>query len=85
MDIKANKINMNLSYDELWNIAFWVKKSLETTLKEHWINHQDAWEGQEKERLSMLKNSFMVLGRIDLYEECFTTARSIFENHNKNK
>lgn len=83
MDIKAKKFEMKISYSELWATTFDVQNALEHALKTHWINHQEQWKENEKERLSRLRYMFYALGRPDLYEQIFLKSDEIFQKINK--
>lgn len=82
MHIEAQKFNIEMSHEELWNTAFDVKRSIEYTLETHWVNHQANWEHNEKERLNRCKTMFRAIGRPDLYEEVFSNAKKIFKAFN---
>jgi len=83
MDIQSNNFEIKLSHDELWDLAFYVKDSLEYTIKTHWINHQDVWKKNEQKRLDVIKMMFASLGRHDVYESIFQEVDEIFIMHNK--
>lgn len=86
MDIEAKEFTIKMTHCELWGTAWDVRYSLCENLKSHWINHQDAWERNEQDRLYRLKTMFNHLGRLDLYEDVFNIAETIFsEFNNKNK
>lgn len=86
MNIEAKEFEIKMSYQELWTIAFDIKRALEYTIKTHWVNHQDAYgggsNGRESERFKTLKTMFYSLGRPDIYEECEQMHKEIFEKHN---
>ena len=82
MNIEAQKFTLEMSHNELWSTAFDVRRSLETALKEHWINHQSDWQKHEAERLHRMKKMFLHLGRPDLYEEIFEKAVEVFKSFN---
>lgn len=83
MKIEAKEYNISMSQEELWATAYDIRSALTTTLKEHWVRHQDNWKTNEEERLYRLKTMFTHLGRPELYEDVFTTAKDIFDNFNK--
>lgn len=83
MNIEAEKFKIEMSQSELWNTAFDIRYSIEYTLKTHWVNHQSTWLENEKERLHRMEKMFTHLGRIDLYNDIFSIAKTIFEEFNK--
>lgn len=83
MELRAEKYQLQLDYNELWDIAFDTLHSLQNTIDNHWINHQQVWEQHEERRLCRLKKFFMCLGRIELYDEVFDYATKSFDKHNK--
>jgi len=85
MNIEANEFKIEMTHNELWSTAFDVRNSLIASLKDHWVNHQNAWETNENERLYRLKTFFAHLGRLDLYEDVFTVANDIFKKWNDKK
>ena len=82
MNIQAKGYTIQMDLDELWDLAFSVKHSLEYTLKTHWINHQNVWEKNEAKKLKLLKTMFNALGRLDVYEQIFKEAEDIFKKFN---
>ena len=82
MNIEAKGYTVQMDLDELWDLAFSVKHSLEYTLKTHWINHQNSWEKNEEKKLFLLKTMFNALGRLDVYEQIFKDAEDIFKKFN---
>jgi len=68
MDIKADKFTLVLTYDELWNIAFDVKRALEKSINEHWVHYQDSWRSVEDNRIGYCKDMFIALGRPELMD-----------------
>lgn len=85
MEIRAEEFKIEMTHEELWNTALDVKRALEHTLRTHWVDHQSVWEKNETERLNRCKNMFTALGRPELYEEIFTTAKEIFETFNEKR
>ena len=85
MTIEAKEFKIEMTHNELWNTAFDVKRSIETALKTHWVNHQSNWENGEKESLERCKKMFVALGRTDLFDEIFSKAKKIFEEFNENR
>lgn len=86
MNIEAKDFEIKMTYGQLWSTAFDVQSALEYTLKTHWINHQQRWQENEKDRLSRLRNMFYALGRPELHESIFKKAEEIFKEFNdKNK
>lgn len=87
MNITPKGYTLELSYNELWTIAWSVRRDLEDSLKEHYIHYQDgAFERNEKEKLNILKEMYTYLGRIDLYEGIFKIKETVFkEFNNKSK
>lgn len=85
MEIEAKEFNIKMSHSELWSTAFDIQRALETTLKDHWVNHQNVWLHHEKERLDRSRNMFLALGRPELHEQIFDKANKIFEDFNKKK
>ena len=83
MEIKSEKFIIEMTHDELWNTAFDIRRSIEYALQTHWINHQDVWEKNEKERLFRCKRMVVALGRVELYDEIFGKAKEIFTEFNK--
>jgi hypothetical protein len=82
MNIEAQKFNIEMSHEELWNTAFDVRRSIEHTLQTHWVYHQANWEHNENERLNRCKTMFLALGRPELHEEVFNKAKEIFKAFN---
>jgi hypothetical protein len=82
MNIEAKGYKLDFTLDELWQTAFDVKRALEATLKDHWINHQDAWKKHEESRLLRLNTMFSALGRLDVYEDIFKEADNVFKEYN---
>jgi hypothetical protein len=82
MNIEAQKFNIEMTHEELWNTAFDVRRSIEHTLQTHWVNHQANWEHNEKERLNRCKTMFLALGRPELHEDIFSKAKEIFKSFN---
>jgi hypothetical protein len=85
MDIKANDYQITVTHDELWDLAFNVRRALFDTFKTHWINHQNSWKQNEKQRLHLLQRMFFALGRPDLFEEIETEAEKTFAEFNKKR
>jgi len=85
MNIEAQKFTVELSYGELFSIAWDLKISLERSLKDHWINHQNNWKTGEEQRLLMIKTMFLNLARPELYEEIDKKANAIFQEFNDKK
>lgn len=83
MEIKAEKFNIVMTYDELWSVAFDTKRAIEHSLETHWVNHQNAWKTSEDARLTRLRSFFSALGRLDLYDDVFPFAIKAFEAWNK--
>lgn len=83
MRIEAKGYNLEITVDELWLLAFSVKNSLENSIKNHWVNNQDVWKKNEKEKLMLLETMFTALGRLDVYNGIFKEAEIIFEKFNK--
>ena len=82
MKIEAVEYIVTMSHEELWATAFDIREALKSTLKEHWVYHQDNWRTNEQERLTRLKTMFKHLGRPELFEDVITTAKEIFDNFN---
>jgi alpha-amylase/alpha-mannosidase (GH57 family) len=86
MNIEAKGYTIQMDLNELWDLAFSVKSSLDFTLKDHWVNHQNVWEKNEEKKLALLKTMFNALGRQDVYDNIFQEAQDIFKKfNNKNK
>ena len=85
MNIEADNFKIEMTNNELWSTAFDVKRALEASLKDHWVNHQDVWEKNEKERLYRLRSFFAHLGRLDQYDDVFIRAKEIFNSFNDKK
>lgn len=85
MNIKADNFKIELTHDELWDLAFCVFHRIENTLKNHWVNHQNVWEKSEERHLKLLKELFTALGRPDCYENIFYEQRKIFKEFNDKK
>jgi hypothetical protein len=85
MNIDAIDFELKMSQGELWSLAFWVKHSLEFTLKDHWVRYQDVWKEREKQRLAVINRMFLSLGRPDLYNDIFETADNVFKTYNASK
>lgn len=85
MNITAKEFTIEMSQNELWSTAFDVRNALYYTLKGHWVNHQDAWQNNENERLGRLKVLYYSLGRPDLYDDVFVKAKEVFDEYNKSR
>ena len=85
MNINIEHLTIELTGEEFWSIAFYIRQSLISEVKKHWVNYQDSWERNEKQRLKILKCMFEKLGREDVYINMFDEIQIIFSNHNKNK
>jgi alpha-amylase/alpha-mannosidase (GH57 family) len=85
MEIKAEKILLEMTYGEFWTLVWSVKVSLENDIKTHWIRHQQNWKENEKEKLTFLKKSYSILGRIDVYDQILSLAEAEFKEFNKGK
>jgi alpha-amylase/alpha-mannosidase (GH57 family) len=86
MNIEAKGYTIQMDLNELLDLAFSVKSSLDFTLKDHWVNHQNVWEKNEEKKLALLKTMFNALGRQDVYDNIFQEAQDIFKKfNNKNK
>lgn len=83
MKIEAKEYIVIMSHEELWATAFDIRSALTSSLKVHWVHHQDNWKKGEEDRLTRLKTMFTHLGRPDLYEDVFTIAKDIFDTFNK--
>ena len=83
MDIEAENFKLVMSQSDLWATAFDVKQALESTVERHWVNHQDVWEQNEKERLNRIKVFFYALGRPDLYDDVFVRVKELFKKYNE--
>ena len=83
MNIEAENFKLVMSQSDLWSTAFDIKQALESTVKSHWVMHQDVWEQNEKERLNRIKVFFYALGRPDLYDDVFINVKKLFNEHNK--
>jgi len=82
MNIEAQKFTLEMTHNELWSTAFDIRRALEATLKDHWVNHQSDWQKHEAERLSRMKAMFLHLGRPDLHDEILSKASEIFKAFN---
>jgi hypothetical protein len=80
MNIEAKNFKINISYGELWATAFDVQSSLENTIKNHWVHHQQNWKQNEADRINRLRDMFYALGRPDIYENTFERAETIFKD-----
>lgn len=85
MNIEAEKFKIEMTYNEVWNTAFDIRRAIESSLKDHWVNHQNVWETNEKEKLQRLRIFFTALGRVDLYDEIFSKATEIFKAFNEKR
>jgi hypothetical protein len=83
MNIEAEKFNIQMTYQELWDTAFDVRRALEYALKDHWVRHQSEWKKHEAERLTRCRRMFDALGRNDLYQDLLIIADNTFEDFNK--
>lgn len=82
MTIQPKGYTLELSYDEMWILAWSVRRDLEHSLKTHYINHQNAFERNEENKLNTLRELFTYLGRIDLYEDIFKVKEGLFKDFN---
>jgi hypothetical protein len=85
MNIEAKGFKIDMTHQEAYNTAFNIRRCLEKSLKEHWVNHQSSWMSGEKETLYRLQTFFDALGRHDLYEEIYFIADAIFKEFNEIK
>lgn len=85
MNIESKGFKIEMTHGELWETAWDVRSALEKTLREHWVNHQKAWEENEKGRLERLKIMFESIGRYDLYANTLKMADDIFTEFNDKK
>lgn len=84
MNIKAEKIILEMSQDEFWFFTWAIKVSLENDLKNHWVRHQSNWKANEKQKLEFLEKAYSILGRLDVYEQIFRLADAEFKEYNEN-
>ena len=82
MKIEAQNFKIEMSYDELWGTAWAVRRSIEHTIKNHWVNHQNSWLNGEKQSLSICEYMFNSLGRSDLYSDLLKYASNVFDTYN---
>lgn len=82
MNIQPKGYTLELSYDEMWNLAWSVRRDIEQDIKSHYIHHQDAFERNEQTKLNTLRELFNYLGRVDLYEDIFKVKEGAFKNFN---
>ncbi len=85
MDISAEKYTIKLTENELWTIGFCIKSDIENSIKNHWVNHQLNWENSEKEKLALVKQIFLSLGRPDIFDDILYFANETFNVFNKEK
>lgn len=79
MNIEAEKFNIQMTYGELWSLAFDVKSALMHTVNTHWINHPEAWRSHEEDRQARLRNMFRGLGRPELYDHTIAEIEAILK------
>lgn len=84
MQIQGKEFYLTMSHEELWSIAWDVKNAFMSTIKDHWVNHQDSWRNNEKARLKRIESLFNALGRPDLFINIETEVKQVFEDFNKN-
>ena len=85
MTIHPENFKIEMTHDEVWDLMFDIRRALESTLKTHWVNHQNVWKENEKKRLDRLNKFCLSLGRPDIYEEVFKIADDTFSEFNKGK
>ncbi|MFN7611602.1 MAG: hypothetical protein ACK5QX_11825 [bacterium] len=85
MNIEAQNFKMEITYGELWSVAFDLKRNLENSLKTHWVNHQQNWKKHEEANLRVIKTMFYALGRPEIYEQIDAFADNVFKEFNSNK
>lgn len=85
MNIEPKEYKITMSYGELWGIAFDLEKAFLDSVKTHWVNHQDRWEENEKERLGVIKLMFYNLARPELYSIMLEKAEKIIQDFNKSR
>ena len=83
MNIEAERFNIEMTHNELWSTAHDVRAALMEVIKSHWVNNQQSWQVNERERLNRCRSMFKHLGRIDLYDDIFLTADDVFKKHNE--
>ena len=82
MRIEIKEFELYVSESELSTIAFDMRRSILASIKDHWINHQDAFEKNESQRLSILKRFSQAMQNEDFYDEIIRTAEKEFKKYN---
>jgi len=85
MNIEAKEFHLKMTHGELWSLGFDVINALRASLKDHWVNHQDRWKENEKERIERIKSIFTALGRPDVFALLDDEAKEIFDKFNAKK
>jgi hypothetical protein len=55
MNISFEKITLEITRDEAYNLYSSLKYGLETSVKEHWVNHPNSFDKMEATRITMLR------------------------------
>ncbi len=84
MEIAAEKFTIEVTYNELWSIAWGLRNDLQNTIKTHWVQFQDNWMQNEKDKLYLINKMFTHLARPDLYDDLLKYANQTFLDYNKN-
>lgn len=85
MNVEAQNFKLEMSYGELWSLAYDVERGIKHTLRTHWVNHQNKWKENEKPALDRLRVFFTCLGRPELADNIYLAADDIFREFNQNK
>ena len=85
MNIEAKDFEMRLNYAELWTLTYDVQTALKYSITTHWVNHQESWKQNEKERLFKLQSMYNALGRPDMYENAMIEFEEIIKKFNNQK
>lgn len=83
MTIKPIDYVLELSYDELFDLAICLRGELEYRIANTWVRNQKDWLLKEEKRLKRLKHLFESLNRPNCYEQVLNYAKNLFEEFNK--
>jgi hypothetical protein len=85
MTIRKSEHEVILTSEECYTIAYNIFDALQKTVKEHWVNHPDAWRDREKERIQMMTTFFNLSNYGYLVEYQMRTLDEIIKNANTPK
>jgi len=69
MEIKAKGYDIQMTFDELWDLYYIYKNAISYSIITHWKDHSDVWQAHEKPRLEIMKKIADKLGEGFWYED----------------